>query len=548
MMVVKNYFCIKSVMKLMRRLLPVLLTLFARVDVLAQLGPAISQQPTNQSVLAGTSVSLGVVATGDQPLVYGWLFNGAPLDGASSNPLVLTNVLVSQSGLYSVVVSNGYGAVTSSNALLSVAPLVFTSQPSNRVTWLSGPATFSVGVSGQPPFSYQWQCNGANIQGAISNSLVLANVASTQFGTYDVIVSNAYGGLASSNATLFFSEVAVWGCAPYGEANLTPGLTNIVGISTAPENPSGFDCAALRGDGILVCWSNRFGPRWPTAQNLVAIAGADPVMGVVKDGTGLYWAWDSVGGNRLWGLSNLVAVAPEYYRSLALMTNGLVVGTGAADSLVALSNMVAIAEGGFHCLALRANGTVVAWGNNSYGQTSVPIGLSNVIAITAGDSHSLAVKGDGTVIGWGWNNYGQAVPPPGLSNVVAIAAGIVHSLALRSDGTIVAWGGNYWGQTNVPVGLSNVVAIAAGGDHSMALIGTGPPVVQVSLAAPSFQSNGVAIPLPTQSGRVYSLQYRNSLMESDWTALPLVAGNGHVEVLVDPTATNSQRFYRVLRW
>jgi hypothetical protein len=54
--------------------------------------------------------------------------------------------------------------------------------------------------------------------------------------------------------------------------------------------------------------------------------------------------------------------------------------------------------------------------------------------------------------------------------------------------------------------------------------------------------------LPTESGRVYTLEYKNSLMDLDWIALPLVAGNGTNLVLTDPSATNSQRVYRVRRW
>jgi len=54
--------------------------------------------------------------------------------------------------------------------------------------------------------------------------------------------------------------------------------------------------------------------------------------------------------------------------------------------------------------------------------------------------------------------------------------------------------------------------------------------------------------LPTQYGRVYALEYKNSLTDSQWTALPLVAGNGGLRTLSDPTATGQQRFYRVRRW
>jgi hypothetical protein len=51
-----------------------------------------------------------------------------------------------------------------------------------------------------------------------------------------------------------------------------------------------------------------------------------------------------------------------------------------------------------------------------------------------------------------------------------------------------------------------------------------------------------------QSGRVYALQYKNSLTNLNWTSLPLRAGNGGVLLLTDPAASDPERFYRVLRW
>ena len=68
----------------------------------------------------------------------------------------------------------------------------------------------------------------------------------------------------------------------------------------------------------------------------------------------------------------------------------------------------------------------------------------------------------GPVVAWGDNTFGQTTVPAGLSGVTAIAAGWYHSLALRANGTVVAWGYNYDGQADVPAGLSGVTAIAAG--------------------------------------------------------------------------------------
>src|SRR5205085_705566 len=83
---------------------------------------------------------------------------------------------------------------------------------------------------------------------------------------------------------------------------------------------------------------------------------------------------------------------------------------------------------------------VVAWGDNGFGQTTVPLAArSGVTAIAAGSSYTVALKNDGSVVAWGYNGNGQTDVPAGLSGVTAIAAGGDHTVALRSDGSVVAW-------------------------------------------------------------------------------------------------------------
>jgi hypothetical protein len=135
----------------------------------------------------------------------------------------------------------------------------------------------------------------------------------------------------------------------------------------------------------------------------------------------------------------------------------------------AATGVTNIAAGPVHALARKSDGTVVAWGDNSYGQTTVPPGINNAVNVAAGEKHSVALRSNGTVTAWGDNTFGQTTVPPAATGVTAIASGYDHCLALKSDGTVVAWGRNDSGQSTVPPGLTNVAGIAAGAYHSLAV-------------------------------------------------------------------------------
>ena len=83
--------------------------------------PSIQTAPLTQSAEAGSTVGLGVDASSPLPLFCLWYCNYTNLINCSTNcELELTNVDFSQSGAYTVVVSNVLGAVTSAPVMLNV--------------------------------------------------------------------------------------------------------------------------------------------------------------------------------------------------------------------------------------------------------------------------------------------------------------------------------------------------------------------------------------------------------------------------------------------
>jgi hypothetical protein len=82
--------------------------------------PSITTQPANANVPLGGTAGFSVSVTGDPPLHYQWQFNGANLAGAAASSLNLFPIQSSNAGYYQVVVTNTWGAATSTPALLAL--------------------------------------------------------------------------------------------------------------------------------------------------------------------------------------------------------------------------------------------------------------------------------------------------------------------------------------------------------------------------------------------------------------------------------------------
>lgn len=171
--------------------------------------PAITNQPSSVISAIGSDATFKVGASGGAPLSYQWWFNVTNLiSGATNSTLSVSNIQQSNLGLYSVVVSNPVGVVTSQFASLNIegAPVILI-QPSNIVANTGETVIFKV-IATNNNLSYQWLFNNVPIAGAVGSQYQISKVSVGNQGSYRVIVANEFGAVISDEATLTVNENA----------------------------------------------------------------------------------------------------------------------------------------------------------------------------------------------------------------------------------------------------------------------------------------------------------------------------------------------------
>lgn len=237
---------------------------------IGSVAPVITVQPVSQPVIGFQTATFSVGASGSAPLRYQWQRAGVNIPDATNSSLMLPDVQLEDADVYRVVVFNGAGSVTSSNAVLSVLLGGYvTSQPTNVMLrgstnlanygFTTNHARFFVAAIGTGPLSYQWRRNGANIPGATAASLTVSNVAVVHEGFYDVTITDSRGAFRSVAARLavLVNPVIV---VPPVSLRVVAGATFTAGAAvTGNPLPLGFDWrqgSALRASNTVFGFSD----------------------------------------------------------------------------------------------------------------------------------------------------------------------------------------------------------------------------------------------------------------------------------------------------
>ena len=186
--------------------------------------PDFAVQPADTNLFLGDTLNLSPSVLGSL-LTYQWYFNSTAISGATNGSLVVTNAQLTNTGAYSLSVTNAAGGTNSTVANVTVAnaaPVIsLQPDPVSSVQGATNRVVFTVSAIGSKPFYFQWFFNDAPLSEASRVSLNLTNSAS---GTR-LLMSN----------TLSSSSLILIGVTPQDEGVYRSNVTNALGTAISDD-------------------------------------------------------------------------------------------------------------------------------------------------------------------------------------------------------------------------------------------------------------------------------------------------------------------------
>jgi hypothetical protein len=171
------------------------------------------KNPTNDTVYAGTIVTLSASASGAAPLSYFWQSDGGSggtitnIPGSNTNIFSLnTTSMASGTYRFDLLVINAFGSVTSSIVTLNLIPasgamIVSDTLITPSTAFVGNSVSMSAAFTGNEPITYQWFFssgeNLAPIPGATNNTYTIPSAQLANAGNYMLVASNHPPGLGS---------------------------------------------------------------------------------------------------------------------------------------------------------------------------------------------------------------------------------------------------------------------------------------------------------------------------------------------------------------
>ncbi len=192
-----------------------------------------------RELAAGAPLPIPLVAVGSAQLSLGY---ASPFGGTGAlnppSPEIAAGI-VTQTGVYTVTVSNSSGASTSQPLFVRIVPSppFFIQQPAPLQTNTGRVITLTTTVGGTSGMNFQWFKNNAAVSGAVSQNFIVARATAADTGDYTVVARNALGFASSVTAhvgvdeTMRFINLATRGNAGRADSPLIVGF-----VASGPGN------------------------------------------------------------------------------------------------------------------------------------------------------------------------------------------------------------------------------------------------------------------------------------------------------------------------
>jgi predicted alpha-1,6-mannanase (GH76 family) len=167
---------------------------FAISGIVVYQAPVITQQPVPANLyrFAGATNSWSVAVNAALPAYYNWCLNGNVIPTATNSTYQLASVQTNQSGNYTVIIGNSFGAVTSSIVSLTVMPAP--AYPFGQAVLTDGPLGYWRLDEAGGPLAHDYLA--AN-NGAYTPGVLLGQPGNKLLDTHTVA---RFGSLSTSNS------------------------------------------------------------------------------------------------------------------------------------------------------------------------------------------------------------------------------------------------------------------------------------------------------------------------------------------------------------
>ncbi len=200
--------------------------------------PSITTPPASQTNAYGSGASFNVTVTGVTPLSYQWQFDGTSIGSATLSSFSLANLSQPNAGSYTVIVTNQWGSLTSSVAVLTV------SQAMPTVTWATPASiTYGTALSGtqldataNTPGTFAYTpASGTILNGGTTTLSVVFTPTDTvdytkATNTVNLVVSQAPLTVTANNKTKTYGQTVTFAGTEFTTSGLVNGNT-VTGVT-----------------------------------------------------------------------------------------------------------------------------------------------------------------------------------------------------------------------------------------------------------------------------------------------------------------------------